>query len=447
MSLRDNLQAASYKGVAFLVPVETETAGKKVQVHEFPGSDKRFVEELGEFLPTFRLTAVVHGRTADQQRLRLSGALKSKGPGVLVHPYLGRRDCTAVDWSIDTRQTSLGEIIFDITFVQTERPLSLKPVIGGVQAVFSTAERARAAIDEAFGERYLPVRITSTIRDLGARTRESIGIVQAAVSGASNPIADSLNALNSEVSQTRNSVFSVVRTPQQIVNGFRGAFNAALAVVQAPQDLAAEWLLVTEFGSSPRFLPSGQVSRPIGSIRAAIERTTGERATLDTNLRLIDQRVRVEALVNWMEAEAAREFRTVDELVETRSAIDAAFRRIVVDQTDALVAGGIGDTALTDANVIGVNDATLDAIALDESLVLDPDLRDTLADLKADVMAAISLSNKNPYVVEDIDIGISDIQIAAYEIFGSLDLLDDMKNLNSGENLASLSGQIRAISQ
>lgn len=434
MTIAGQLLDASFRGVPFLVPRESESAGRKVAVHEYPGSDQRFVEDLGRLQPTFSIIAVIHGLDVVNQRNRLTAALDEPGPGVFIHPYLGRRSVIALNYAPSTSDAALGEIIYRIEFIQTEDARSLFGDAAGINAVFNAANNARDALDTAVNGRYSPLTIADSIRRVGARAREAIGVVQRQVSSVVNPVTDALNAVTAEIRLAQDSVISVVRTPQQIVTAFRGIYDGMLSLGQTPADLRREWRNLTNFGAAARFEPNGQRSRTLGTVRTPIDRTTRKRIVEDDNLRVLDQYLRIEALINSFEAEADAEFATDDDLAFTRLRLAADFDRIIQNQDDVIASSNLGDEILTDATVTELSSVVSEALAFSESLAFDPELRAALDQLRIASFSVLNEDVKNPFRVRLFDLGVTDIQLATHSLYGSQDLVETLAALNGNQN-------------
>ena len=84
MSWRDRLLPASYRGVAFHVAShQSEAAGRRVAVHEYPGRDLPYAEDLGRRASEYTLQAYVVGRDYDRARDALVAACALPGAGRL----------------------------------------------------------------------------------------------------------------------------------------------------------------------------------------------------------------------------------------------------------------------------------------------------------------------------------------------------------------------------
>lgn len=100
MSWRDQLQPASFRGVRFHVDQHDAQGGRRVASHEYPMRDKPYTEDLGRKQRKYTLQAFVIGDNYMALRNELLQALEQKGPGVLVHPYLGRLSVNIESYSL-----------------------------------------------------------------------------------------------------------------------------------------------------------------------------------------------------------------------------------------------------------------------------------------------------------------------------------------------------------
>ena len=114
---------ASFRGVPFKIVMESHDGGRKVAVSEFPGSDNRFVEDLGKLPGTFRVQAYVSNTSGQADWVdnadRLTTALDNKSEGILELTTTGSIKVKAVTYTKTLKQVELGRIYFSITFMQT----------------------------------------------------------------------------------------------------------------------------------------------------------------------------------------------------------------------------------------------------------------------------------------------------------------------------------------
>lgn len=129
MALFDQLFTATLNGVPFLVDSSEMTQGRKTKTFEYPNKKYRYVEDLGENLRTFTINAVINGSNDYLiRREAFTLALQKKGISVLTHPFYGLVFVTVINYSITENLNSLGECIFNITFLESQP--SIFPVVG-----------------------------------------------------------------------------------------------------------------------------------------------------------------------------------------------------------------------------------------------------------------------------------------------------------------------------
>lgn len=118
MAWRDRLLAASYRGVPFHVASHTsEAAGRRAAVHEYPGRDTPYVEDLGRRTTELTLQAYVVGPDYDVGRDALVAACAEPGPGRLIHPTLGERDVVCTGCTVSERTDEGGMARVTLTLI------------------------------------------------------------------------------------------------------------------------------------------------------------------------------------------------------------------------------------------------------------------------------------------------------------------------------------------
>ncbi len=122
MALIDRLQAASFKGVDFLVQSSSIKFGQKTVTHQYPNTDRTEVEFLGLAEDTFNLDIFIHSAEPDyiEKRNALKIALSDGEVGQLVHPYEGQIEVSVVG-QVTLREVDeeFGVARFTVTFQKT----------------------------------------------------------------------------------------------------------------------------------------------------------------------------------------------------------------------------------------------------------------------------------------------------------------------------------------
>lgn len=120
----DTLLPASFRGIELLCSESKIDTGRKTVTHEFPNSDRRFVEDLGLKNETITLKVIIPSEDYYVQRDLLKLALEQDGTGLLIHPWYGPRTVAVTQVSIMESTSEFGKCVFDITFEVTQDLLS-----------------------------------------------------------------------------------------------------------------------------------------------------------------------------------------------------------------------------------------------------------------------------------------------------------------------------------
>ncbi|KAA6176198.1 DNA circularization protein [Pseudomonas veronii] len=90
------LNKASFRGVPFAVYGGDARFGRRLALHEYPGRDKPYIEDMGRSTRRIRMSGflvtdslVYGGGNVLAQRDALVAAVEAAGPGALMHPTLG----------------------------------------------------------------------------------------------------------------------------------------------------------------------------------------------------------------------------------------------------------------------------------------------------------------------------------------------------------------------
>lgn len=93
---QDSLNKASFRGVPFAVYGGDARFGRRLAIHEYPGRDRPYIEDMGRSTRSIRMTGflvtdslVYGGGNVLAQRDALVAAVERYGHGQLIHPTLG----------------------------------------------------------------------------------------------------------------------------------------------------------------------------------------------------------------------------------------------------------------------------------------------------------------------------------------------------------------------
>lgn len=163
--LLSDLQPASFRGAAFLVPKDSFEDGRNTIDHLYPDSSLHYMEDNGKHPEEFSVTAILHGANLPAKLRRLKSALNTPGPGTLKHPYFGSKFVAVCGpYKGERTDSNSGVITLEIKFKVTGPPLT--SLVSGISAVVSSlAGSAVSALYAAFVTTYGQVESILSSRD------------------------------------------------------------------------------------------------------------------------------------------------------------------------------------------------------------------------------------------------------------------------------------------
>jgi prophage DNA circulation protein len=112
------LWPASYKSVGFMVDSDTEKGARRKAVHQFPGRDDPYVEDLGADRRDFSVTAYLASDTADTDADALMNICDEASAGTLVLPSHGPIEVQCLTFKRDRKGDKHGYIAIEMEFVR-----------------------------------------------------------------------------------------------------------------------------------------------------------------------------------------------------------------------------------------------------------------------------------------------------------------------------------------
>lgn len=253
MSFRERLRPASYRGVPFFVDDDEDSGGKRAQVHEYPGRDEPWVEELGKRAREIGVTAHLLGDDVFEQRTRLQSACEQSGAGKLVLPSRGELLATCVEFRSRESITGEGRISrLELVFIaagrnqfpgQTADTRELARTAGD-----GTIAAAKARFERVFTVAGRPQWVRNAaieVLDLGLGR---IADATKGIDGDSAGVAAALKALEA----ARAGVATLIDDPEATSSAVASALRALTDLDGDPAQIAAQLdSLVSVFDAQP----------------------------------------------------------------------------------------------------------------------------------------------------------------------------------------------------
>ncbi|VVN76348.1 DNA circularization protein [Pseudomonas fluorescens] len=328
---RDRKQAASFRGVPFLVDSDSVPVGRRTQLHEFPRRNQPFVEDLGRRTRQYKFSGFVAGDDFLAQRDRLLTALDTLGAGELVHPWFGRLTVTAGECELSHARNELGMARFDLVFIDgmLEFPVQSPNTR---RALAAQAPSLLGSIKDRFNTAMAPVDLA----------RQRVSAVRSAVSGALGFALKFLSPGSALGSDIGGLVSSLMNGP--------GAFADSLL-----SGISGLERSFGGYGSSGAFNASRSKAVELSALQAAPVPADPEVATIQSAvIGLVQDAALLDVLLDMAEVPVA-----VSQGVSAPAAVDVQ----LAQQGATVVAGTEVETAVPVADdVLAVRDAISEAM-------------------------------------------------------------------------------------
>lgn len=342
MSRVEKTIQASFKGVEFFVTLEAEEAGRKVAIHDYPGSDVRFIEDLGKLPSAFRISAYVSGDDWVQKSRKLSTVLDEVTEGILEMSVFGIRKVKAQTYTKTTSQNTIGRVDFAITFlVSTPNP---SPVIATatVENVAANAVEVLAVMQATVANELIVPELAEEQQVStydGVQLTESVGDKIAS-------LGQDIDSVSSFVNDIRTNINDLVRDPityaSKVFNdGLLGEIFDTVEVSRDALNAFAElvrvgYALAVDFESIEDDLLSNAAQSfdiPIFSSDTRYGRTN------NSNRLVITNGMRISILATYMNQAARNDYATDGEITAVIADIQDAYENtVLIEGIDPIVA-------------------------------------------------------------------------------------------------------------
>ncbi len=315
MTILQDLHAASFKGATFLIKSGTTTGGRKTVIHEYPNSDRRFVEDLGELKQTFTIEGIVHGVNYFNDRDALIAALKSQGSGELVHPFFGTVKVVAQPYTLSENTIRLGAANFSMTFSSSEESVFPVKTSNNKSLINSIKNEILSSVQDDIGNTF------------SVSTKSGINFVDATavITSVANVFqinSDTIFKVQAEISDftAKLETFSD--------NTNTNAFDAVNLALEFNDVFDAFGLLGTNARNQFDIL---QGLFDFGEDQEPIITSTTQRIQRKSNRDILNSAMRANALAHAYNTVTDIAFITESDIKETQNILDAQFDFIVDD--------------------------------------------------------------------------------------------------------------------
>jgi len=221
MSWRDRIGdgTAEFRGIVLHLERGSISAGRRVQVHEYPMRDEAYAEDLGRAAREWQITGYLIGDDYDVERQRLTDALDLPGAFEMRHSYYGTHKVVVIGEPRITESTREGGIArVNMTVLRADdKPRYPRSVTDTPKVVEARAAEAEAALKEEFEEEY-------NVLDLAADR----------VAEVEKTILDALQDAEAVVSDVTGKIARVIRTPGELAGAIMDTISGIANQLQEP---------------------------------------------------------------------------------------------------------------------------------------------------------------------------------------------------------------------
>lgn len=389
----NNLHAASFKGASFLIRSGTTSGGRKTVIHEYPNTDRRFVEDLGELLKNFTIDGIVHGTNYFADRDALIEALKSGGSGELVHPFFGTITVVAQPYTVIEDTTGLGVARFTMVFNQADESIFPRQSTNNKSLIninkTSVISSVKTDILDIFN-----VSKQSSINFTNAKT------VMVSIADAFEINSDTIFKVVTEISDFT----AKLETFRDNVNS--NAFDSTNLSLEFT-DVFDAFELLGSTAQNQFDILEGLFN--FGADQEAIATTTVQRIERKANRDILNSAMRTNSLAQAYNVVTDLTFDTEDDIKETQQILDDQFEFIISDNN--------------------LSDDTVKA----------------LKDLRVEVRKFLEQESVNAFRVAEVETAEVPITILTYRYYGNVDNTQKIIDLNNSKNPTFIDDTVKIL--
>jgi len=329
----ENYLPGNFRGVPFKVASHQFKSGRRTQKHEFPQRDRGRTEDLGRALGDGSLELYVIGDDYFAQRNALSAALETEGPGILVHPYLGRLNVQAGLYTLSETTVEGRMARFSVQFSEAGEVLFPDEAEDDISNAETNAglviDNSQTAFEEAFSVANQPAFVVQDAADKAGAVGD---FLEDSVAKVTEPIAN----LTFAIRNYKAEIGDLIKAPGELSARIQGMFLTLLDELNGEPETSSRVL-----GNFKNF----------GNDFDPIIGNTPSRNTQQANEDALLNNVKEMSLANDAKATVETDFASIEDALAGRDNIVEAFNGQLLLTTDDDLFQSIRDlqTSLTRA--------------------------------------------------------------------------------------------------
>lgn len=396
----------SFRGVPFFVESHQFGTGRRIAVHEYPGLDDPFNEDMGRVSRSVTLAGYLVGEDVKAQKDQLLEAMEKGGSGKLVHPYMGTKNAQPAGLQISESAKEKRWVGLSLSFVLDP---DVKPT-----PILTVDRKAASTLKGAAG-----------LSQVAKKFPEKFSLL-----GAAKATIDAAVKLTDKLLDQVESARGTMRTAAAYKSKMLQIRQNLELALLAPADFAArvqELLTMTDGALIPSGTPSirlvtSSAGGSVQSLPAEDQASTLARFQLSEAITMISAGSSTAAVPNQAATERAKE-------AANQAALLDLFQQTALFSTASF---------LVDAEVSSVQDAGALQGSLSDSFdtvmegTEDPDIYQAVQDLQANALAFLRETSADLAVVlEYTPRRTAPALVLSHELYGSIERVPDLMARNA----------------
>ncbi len=238
MSWRDDYRQGSFRAVAFRTAEHELSGGRRAPIFEYPDRDDPSSEDLGRRARQYRLELFVGGGDYFAERDALIDALETKGPGKLIHPFLGEQQVQVLDYSVSETTEEGGIARFSVLFSEAGVEVAQSQAADANAQAILSADAAIAKAPADFASRFSIAKLPEFVQNAASDVVGGIGDVTKLIAAGSGGLGDALASFN-EAAGFLEDVSSLLGRPLDLGGSLAGLTQSVISLSASSSPMQA----------------------------------------------------------------------------------------------------------------------------------------------------------------------------------------------------------------
>lgn len=311
MSWKEKYQTGSFRGVEFKTSTHTNEGGRRTQTYEFVDRDTPFTEDNGRKARSYSIEIYIIGDDYFTQRDALIAAFEQRGPGELIHPYLGTLEVNLTSYSLTEDKTEGRIARFSLTFVETGNNIYPSIEEDRAATLLDFAEASLNSAQSLFEENFSVLGQPGFVIDAA---RSLVDQAANAFESASQVVSDSSNLATELAFSVRNlkaEANDLIQSPGILGQVLRDSISLLSGVATNANDASSAYSSLFDYESKEVFSPF----------------ETDARKQQNKNKKAMDDYIKNMAIILATEEAIDKEFTTVAEAIDEQQKLKELINR------------------------------------------------------------------------------------------------------------------------